>query len=187
MKNFQTWSLIPATAILLSACNAVIVESYPIAPAYYKDGDFERATSKGAVTAIVVGNPFTSQSTTFADNVRALMKNQAGDVPVSFVSQPGADTTNPYKVVVVFNARANVDNRSICQMEGQTPTTPSIGDQVSVTMVFCEGNNAKSGTRGRAGGIKGQNDSTFVSLVQQVANAMIPPYGYERSLRNGDS
>ena len=187
MKNFMNWSLIPAAAILLSACGAVIVESYPNMPANYNEGDFDTATTKGAIATIVVGNPFSTQSQKFGDGVRALMKDQVGNIPVRFVSQHGADTTKPYKVVVVFNPRQNVDNRTVCRLEKQTPMIAASPGQVSVIMVFCAGNILKSGTKGRVGGVKGEGDPKFVSLVRQVANLMIPPDGLLRQLEKDDS
>ncbi len=187
MKNFMHWSLIPAAAILLTACDAVIVESYPNLPANYYEGDFDAATTKGAIVTIVVGNPFSTQSGKFGDRVRALMKDQAGRFPVSFVSQNDANTTKPYKVVVVFNPRRNVDDRTVCRTEKQTPTIASSPGQLSVTMVFCFGDNLKSGTRGRVGGVKDQSDPKFGSLVRQVANSMIPPVGFLQELQRQNS
>lgn len=187
MKNFVRWSAILAAAAFASACTGVIVENSLHPPAYYHDGDFERAAAKGAVRTIVAGNPLSTQSRTFGDNVRALMKDQAGNLRASFVAEDGANTTKPYKIVVVFNPLVNVDYRTICKSEGNTPTTSRNSGQTSVVMVFCDGNNFKSGIKGWASGIKGQNDPIFVSLVQSVADAMIPPYGLERRLRGGDS
>ena len=186
MQIFMRWSVIPAAAVLASACTGVVSENDLNPPAYYLDGDFERAAAKGAVRTVVIGNPFSTQSGTFGDYVRALMKDQAGDIRASFVAVEGANTTKPYKVVVVFNPRENVDYRTICKAEGQTPTTSGNSGQTSVVMVFCDGSNFKSGIKGRASGIKGQNDPKFVSLVQSVADAMIPPYGLEQQLRGGD-
>ena len=172
MKNL--WKCIPAAAILLTGCDAVIVEDYPSVPTNFHQGEFDRATSKGSIVTIVVGNPFSTLSSNFGGRVRALMKDQVGNLPVSFVSQHGAGTTKPYKVVVVFNLRRNVDNRTVCRMEKQTPRIAASPGKISVTMVFCFGENLKSGTRGRVGGVKDQSDPKFVSLVRQVANSMIP-------------
>lgn len=187
MKNFLTWSLIPTAAILLSACNAIIIDGYPNIPANYNDGDFDRAAARGAIATIVVGQPFSAQSGNVEDTVRELMKNQVGIFPVSFVPQPGANTTQPYKVVVVFNPRPNVDNRTICQTERQTPVTATSPGQMSITMVFCDGNKLKSGISGRAGGVRDQSDPKFAALVRQVANAMIPPIGLQRQLQYDNS
>ncbi len=174
MRNL--WKRIPAAAILLTACDAVIVEDYPSVPANFHQGDFDAATTKGAIVTIVVGNPFSTRSGNFGDRVRALMKDQVGNVPVSFVSRHGAATTKPYKVVVVFNLRRNVNNRTVCRTEKKAPTIASNPGKMSVTMVFCFGNNLKSGTRGRVGGVKDQSNPKFASLVRQVANSMIPSH-----------
>lgn len=126
MKNFLKCSLIPAATNLLSACNAVIVESYSSISANYNEGYFGLAATKGAIATIVAGNPFSTQSWNFGaanfgagnfeDRVRALMKDRVGRFPVSF---HGANTTKPYRVVVVFNPRPNVDNRTICLLKKQ--------------------------------------------------------------------
>ena len=82
--------------------------------------------------------------------------------------------------MVVFNPRPNDDNRTICRMEKQTPMTANNPGQVSVAIVFCDGNNLKSGTGGRIGGVKDQCDPKFISLVRQVARSIIPPSGLLR-------
>ena len=134
MEYVLKWSLIPAATILLSACNAVIVESYPSILEDYNEGYFGLAATKGAIATIVAGCPFPHypgisgrifQAGNFEDRVPALMKDWFGSFPVSF---HGANTTKPYRVVVVFNPRPNVDNRTICLIEKQTPmTTNSTG------------------------------------------------------------
>ena len=127
MKNFLKCSLIPAATNLLSACNAVIVESYSSISANYNEGYFGLAATKGAIATIVAGNLFSTQSWNFGaanfgaaiffeDRVRALMKDRVGRFPVSF---HGANTTKPYRVVVVFHPRPNVDNRTICLLKKQ--------------------------------------------------------------------
>ena len=185
MENFLKWSLIPAATILLSACNAVIVESYPSILENYNEGYFGLAATKRVIATIVASNPFSTQSGNFGagnfeDRVRALMKDRVGSIPVILVPQYGANTTKPYRVVVVFNPRSNVDNRTICRMEKQTPMTANSPGQVSVAIVFCDGNNLKSGIGGRVGGVKYQNDPKFISLVRQVARSIIPPSGLLR-------
>jgi hypothetical protein len=187
MKEFLKRFFIPAAAIALASCNAVIVESYPHIPAGYNEGDFEQATRKGAITTIVVGSPFSAQSGDFADRVRALMKDRVGIAPVTFVPSPGDNTTAPFKVVVVFNARDNASNSTICETGDKATTTAGGTGQVSVTMVFCEGNSSKSGTRGRVSGAQGPNDSKFVSLVRQVTSLMIPPPGLQRQLERDNN
>jgi hypothetical protein len=178
-------SVIPGAALLLSACNAVIVDSYPSIPINYAEGDFDQATTKGAIVTTIVGTPFSSRNSNFADHVRGLMKNQVGDLPVEFVASEGAGATKPFKVVVVFNPRDNASYASICQKVEQTPQTAGGQGQASVAMVFCEGDRLKSGTSGRITGAKSPNDPKFIALVQQVANTLIPPSGLEKQLQNG--
>ena len=130
MKNFLKCSLIPAAINLLSACNTVIVKSYSSIPANYNEGYFGLAATKGTIVTIVAGNPFSTQSWNFGaanfgagnfeDRVRALMKDRVRHFPVSF---HGANTTKPYRVVVVFNPHPIVDNRTIFLLEKQTPMT----------------------------------------------------------------
>jgi len=178
------WFLVAAVGLLTPACNAVIVNSYPNLPANFADGDFERATAKGAIATTVVGNPFAAAGAgNFGDEVRSLMKNQVGVLPVEFVPQQGANTTKPYKVVVVFNPRRGMNDDTICQMDGKTPTAEGNPGQVSTAMVFCDGDVAKSGTSGHVSGVRDRNDPKFASLVRQVASLMIPSSGLLKQLR----
>ena len=188
MNVFIRRALAPVSAvILLSACTPVIVDGYPNIPGNYYEGDFALATPKGAITTVVVGDPFATRSDAFADRVRGLMKNRVGNWPISFVAGQGPNTTPPYKVIVVFNPGDNASYKSICQTENQIPTTANEGGQVSVLMAFCEGSNFKSGIHGHVYGVTGQNDPKFVSLVQQVATDMVPSDGMLRYLRMDNS
>ncbi len=185
MRKTRRLFLFLAAGFIVSACDAVIVEDYSGRQWNYSEGDFDLATINGAIATIVVGNPFSTQSKNFGDRVRALMRNQVTGFPVSFVSRHGANTTQPYRVVVVFNPRQNVGNRSICRMEERTPMTASTPGRVSLIMSFCDGENLKSGTRGRVGNVKGENDPEFAALVQQVTDAMIPPVGSQDFMQRG--
>lgn len=172
-----------AAAGVLAACSVVIVESYPEVPFNYQEGDFEQATDKGAIVTIVVGDPFAASGGNLGNDVRSLMRNQVGQFPVGFVPRHGADTTMPFKVVVVFNPRRDVADSAICEMEGQTPTTAGGSGRVAVAMVFCSEKTAKIGTRGHVGGVTSQSDPRFASLIRQVANSLIPPVGEIDNLR----
>ena len=149
-------------------------------------GDFQAATSKGAIATIVVGKPFSEQPNSFEDAVRALMKDQVGHWPIRFVSRHGANTTPPYKVVVVFNPRPNADERTICQRESRTPRDAGNSGALSVVMVFCDGNNPKSSSSGRVGDIQGRGDPTFAALVRGVTAAIIPPAGRQQQRQYAD-
>ena len=186
MKNIFNWILVPAATIGLSACAAVIVDSYPSIPINYNEGDFELATPKGAIVTDVLGNPYSGQPGNFADRVRSLLRDQVGEFPVTFVSGPGANTTTPYKIIVVFNPPVNVSYRAICEDPKQTPVAAKGKGTLSVTMVFCDGQKLKAGTRGRVAGVNGANDPKFAALVQQVANSLIPPPGLQRQLNTSN-
>ena len=185
-KKFR-WFLVPAAAIGLSACTAIVIDSYPRSPIGYSGGDFEFATPNGAIVTEVLGNPFSGQQNVFANRVRSLLKNQVGDFPTTFVSKPGANTTPPYRIIVVFNPRGNASYNAICEDANQTPDTTKGKGTLSVSMVFCDGQKLKTGTRGRVSGVDSPNDPQFTALVQQVANTLIPPFGQQRQQQNGDN
>lgn len=164
MKNSMRLSLLLTLGLFVSACDAVIVEDYPEVPAYYIDGDFERATIQGSIVTIVAGNPFPGRGKGFADRVRALMKDQVEGIPANFCARHDATTKRPHKVVAVFNPRRDVDNQTICRLEMKTPRVADRPGRVSLIMSFCIGDDLKSGTRGRVGNVTGENDPKFVSL-----------------------
>lgn len=166
--------ILPVAALTLAACDTVIVDSYPSIPVGYYEGDFEAAAGTGNVAAIVVGNPFSGNSASFGDNVRALMKNQVGGSPVSFSRSTGSTNAKAYYVVVVFNPGRGIDNNTMCQKGNQTPTTSGGSGQLSVAMVLCAGDSAKTGTSGRVSGVTSPGDSKFRALVTQVAQTLIP-------------
>ncbi len=162
------------SALLVGACNIVLVNDNPGPRWSYFDGDFEYATHRGAIVTEVTGNPFGGNQGSFANTVRSQMLNQVSGAPAEFVSAHGPKTVRPYKVVVAFNAPPNHDGHDLCQKGANTPSQPSSGT-LRMGIAFCIGDSLKSDASGQVSGLTGIGDAKFMELVQEVTRAMIPP------------
>lgn len=160
-------------AMTLAGCSFVIVEDLPGPRANYFDGDFEYATSKGAIVTMIAGNPFGLPKEQFDDAIRRDLANSVIVGTAKFVATAGDETLAPFKVVVAFNTASGVDNRALCARGANTPVTPQ-KNQINVRMAFCDGDRLKSGSAAWVGGASTVDDRKFKDLVKQAAIAMLP-------------
>lgn len=181
-KTSKLIGTVAATA-LLAGCTAVITNDSPGPRANYFDGDFEYATHRGAMIAIVAGNPFGIPQDRFESAVRQAMQNNVSTGDANFVATENGQTLMPYKVVAAFNARPGISDDEVCRQGAQTPTAPT-GDSLSARMVFCEGDSSKSGATAWISGVQAVSDEGFHDLVKQTTLAMIP---FQDSEEQGES
>lgn len=185
MKKAATLSVIGVTALVLGACNAVMVEDRVGPDWSYYDGDFYYATRKGAIVTHVTGNPFGAAQPSFAESVRKMMYGQTEGTPVEFVATANDKTLAPFKVVLAFNAPLNVDGHDLCETDSRTTSLPS-GAMLRASIAFCEGDRLKSDSYARVSGVSGANDPKFQELVQQITRAMVPTDGSDDSGDDGN-
>lgn len=160
-------------AFALAGCSLVYVEDIPGPRANYFDGDFEYATSKGAIVTMIAGNPFGLPKTQFDNSIRQDLANSVDSKKAKYVAAADDETVAPFKVVVAFNTASHIDNRDLCKHGAQTPSAPHKG-QINVKMAFCDGDNLKSGSSAWVAGASTADDKRFKDLVKQAAIAMIP-------------
>ena len=160
-------------ALAIAGCSFVVVEDPPGPRANYFDGDFEYATSKGAIVTQIAGNPFGLPKRQFDDAIRRDLATSVVVGTAKFVAEADDETLAPFKVVVAFNTASGVSNRTLCQQGANTPVTPHEG-QINVKMAFCDGDRLKSGSAAWVGGASTVDDKRFRDLVKQAAIAMLP-------------
>ena len=173
MTRFR--SLHAAVALLsLTGCTGVAVNDSPGSRADYSNGDFEYATSLGAIVTRVAGNPFGIPADTFRDAVLRDMQGHARDGSGRFVAAPSEQTMPPYKVIVAFDMPAWVDGYALCRSAAALPAPVKKPGVTTVDMAFCFGDQLKSDASGRVSGAGSVDDPRFVDLVQRVTEALIP-------------
>jgi hypothetical protein len=160
-------------ALTIAGCSFVIVEDLPGPRANYFDGDFEYATSKGAIVTVVAGNPFGLPQPQFDNAVRRDMARSVVIGRAKFVAAADEETLAPFKVVVAFNTAPNISNVSLCRRGAKTPVMPN-KDSTNVKISFCDGDRLKSGSAAWVTGASGIDDRKFKDLIKQAAIAMLP-------------
>ena len=128
---------------------------------------------------VVVGNPFDLPKAAFDDHVRSLMHGQNRGVPAEFVEGQTERTSPLYKVVVGFNLTGAVSFSQMCRSPAGLPIRPKSG-RIDVAIVFCRGDEAMSGTTGRADNVAGPTDPRFSRLVRFATLYMLSDYDYRR-------
>lgn len=160
-------------AIALAGCTPVIVQEMPGPRADYFDGDFEYATSKGAIVTQIAGNPFGLPKDQFDEAIRRQLTKSVIVGTAKFVANPGEDTLAPFKVVVAFNTEPGIGNSDLCRQGANTPVISQKG-RINMKIAFCDGDQLKSGSAAWVHGASNADDKRFKALVKQAAVAMLP-------------
>src|SRR5690606_28977709 len=84
-----------------------------------------------------------------------------------------------YKVVVGFNLPRAVTLSQMCRDPAGLPIRPKTV-RIDIAIVFCQGDEAMSGTTGRADNVSGPNDPKFAELVRYATLYMLSDYDYRR-------
>lgn len=162
-----------------AGCTGVYVHDDPGPRGRYFIGDFDYAAGDGAIETIVAGNPFGLPEKAFDDRVRALMRHQNRGVPAEFVEGQTDRTAPLYKVVVAFNLPPAVADDEMCRNPAGLQSRPHTG-RLDIAIVFCEGDEGKSGTTGWADSVSGPADPKFAELVRSATLYMLSDYDHRQ-------
>jgi hypothetical protein len=171
MRHF--WLVL--AAIAMSACDAVTTYGPVQSKSPIPEQHLYIAAEKGAIVAQVRGNPFPIPDAQLAEIVRGHMRNATLGPFVRFVAAPGADTVEPYRVAVAFNAAPGAHFRNLCANDAGSSAKGGTG-YMTVSMGFCFGSDQISGTWGSVRGVTGPDDPKFRALIRETAITLVPLY-----------
>ena len=163
-------------------CASEVMVYEPGYPQRYSTGEFFYAARGGEMRVDVRGNPFAMAPERFADRVLTDMAGATRGPNVNFTTSPSGAGSEPYRVVMLFNAGPAAFGDDACA-ETAGPVAP-YGDRLTLLSVFCNGDVALAESEGWAYGIAGPDDAKFRKLVRAVALALIPTH---EDTADGDS
>lgn len=175
--NLRTVAALSLVLGLSAGCSVVRVIEYTGSQNYY-DGAFEYATQDGKINTYVAGTPFPTADPEFKNKITSIMYGANFGREVNFVpAKPNVDK-HAFHIVVTFNPDERLSFADLCENAAQTKSQPG-RETTSMKGVFCQGSHPLSFASGYVSGLTGPADPKLVSLVREVALAMIPRYDDE--------
>lgn len=136
---------------------------------------FAELTAGGELETIVVGNPFAVDDDAFGRAVATTLNQRNSLARVDFTTAPARPTGNA--IVLAFNA-GGVRPSDLCRDPRSTTTSPGAAP-ITMNMVFCRGESAISGRRGRLASATGPDDPAFQNFLG-TGLALAQPTGFRR-------
>ncbi len=165
-----------AALLLIGAggCSNGVVVRGDFAHAIDVQSQLAYATAGHQMKTGIQGNPFDVPEDTFVAAVTAAMRGANPGVPVTFSTDPTANTRRPYHVVVQFNPSVSLGGEALCGGESQASGSSSSG-KLRVVAAFCFGDQVLSEAQGEAANVVGPSDPRFRSTIRQVTLFLFPP------------
>jgi hypothetical protein len=180
--NAMRHLLIPiasVAAFVLAGCDSVVKVYEPLYPTSYSDGELEYAARGGALKVDVRGNPFSMIPEEFAERVIAEMKGATRGPEVNFSGSPPGAGSAPYRVVMMFDARANANGNDVCAEKAET--LPAREKVLRLLTAFCNGDVALTESIGWVSDVTGPDDEKFRELIRQTALGLLPVHDFRGS------
>ncbi len=169
------WATVAALLLIgAGGCSNGVVVRGDFAHAIDVQSQLAYATAGHQMKTGIQGNPFDVPEDTFVAAVTAAMRGANPGVPVTFSTDPTANTRRPYHVVVQFNPPVSLGGEELCGGESQSSDSSSSG-KLRVLAAFCYGDQILSESQGEAANLAGPSDPRFRFLVQQVILVLFPP------------
>ena len=137
----------------------------------------------GEMITRVHGTPFSGDAGELERAVTRLMKGANLGPEVDFTPKPSGKGSDPYHVVMVFNAPRGLSEESICAERLEIEPRPN-RDSLTLLTGFCIEDTLLSTSSGSVGGVTTLEDPKFRELVRQVTYSLFP--GYDRHDMDAD-
>jgi hypothetical protein len=155
----------------LSACAVSAVD-----PNYVSTWDPKTVNymaAKGAVFTQIVGNPFLASQAEFERTVTGAMAGANFGQPLRFSTQKDSGNRSPYRVVMVFNAKAGFTPQNLC--DETAPGTRQADGPIQVMAALCAGTSRETSVTARyVATSAGHQDPALKSLLRQVTQQLFP-------------
>ncbi len=163
--------------LAVSGCADGVIVQEPVFEQIYADGDAEYAMQYGEMLTRVYGNPFAAGADGSERSVTRLMKGANRGPEVEFTPKPEGKGSDPYHVVMIFNAPPSLAAKSICGGGSNFGSVPA-GGSMTLLSGFCIGGDLLSTASGSTAGVSGPRDPKFRELVRLVTYSLFPAYDH---------
>ncbi len=156
----------------LAACGGSFI-NYSYVSDNYRPYELSYAAGKGGMLTEITGNPFAANKAALDRTVTKNLEDSHFGPDLPFFTEPRAENTSPYRVVVLFNPAPNANGVKLCS-KAERPQG-EWGKAVGVLASFCSSESRISTASGSLAGASGPDDPAFQQLMRQVALNLFPP------------
>ena len=161
-------------ALLLGACtNGSIIGDDFVDAAYDPQLVGTMARYGGLMPMEIYGNPFDVPKQELDQAMTSAMSGANFGQPLHFTTEPPADLSSPYSLVVLFSPAPNAKANRICGNRDQ-PTAPNeVG--VRAMLVVCSSDVRISSAVASLDPVSGPDDPAFQRMLKQTLIVLLPP------------
>ena len=159
-------------ALAMSSCSASTVRlNSEYAPTTYDYLNFSLYHADRDTWVVVYGNPFAMASADFGKAVTDRMQGANFGRPTHFTTTPGKSAERNLRVVMAFNAEADIFG--LCS--GKVGIKPP-ESALRLTAAWCFGDRRDSLVEAEVNGANGVNDPRFRALIQETVLNLFPTH-----------
>jgi hypothetical protein len=132
---------------------------------------FLSVVARGPMPVIVHGDPFSEGDAVDQRVLDAMKEVQFGRVVDYALAEP--DFPGKRRVILVLNGSGATDG-DICEGE-QPATSPAGSGEITIRMVFCNGDEREADVRGRSPNFAGSGHEFFGMLIRSATRSLFGP------------
>ena len=170
-------SLLSAAAVVaLTACSGgVTVRGHKDVSANFLPIElYVVATGDNELRTIVIGNPFNMPKAAFEKAVLASMAGRNFGPRLNLSTNPKQEDARKRRVVIAFNFSRGIAREVLCAEPANVTVEQQTGGALSVTGVYCAGDQALTQATARAGQVSGIDSGQFQNLMTQLTIVLFP-------------
>ncbi len=174
-----------AAAIALTACatfGGVTISRENVAQSYLPEELYVVATGDKELRAVIVGRPFDMPKDAFEAAVLASLEGKNFGPRLNLSTNPQNEDKRKRHVVLAFNPASVQQADELCTRSANAETVENTGGQLTVTGVYCAGDQYITQATARSGAVTGTNSAQFQQLMAQLAIALFPDENPHRRL-----
>ena len=171
---------------LLAACAGTSQIGYTYVSDNYSMNYLRYAAGRGGMLTEVVGNPFAADKAALDRRVTESFETAHFGPELPFFTEPPADYSSSYKVVVLFDAAPSANAARLCGDAERPQRTAGDGSgTVYVLAAFCSADTRVTSAGGSVAA-SGPDDPGFRSFMNQLSLQLFPPQAPDRNDRDSD-
>ena len=163
-----------AAASLAACASGVTVSHENIARSYQPNELRAVGTGENELRTVIVGDPFDIPKDAFDEAVLASFQSSAFGPSLNFSTDPKHEDGRKRHVVLAFNLTKKSQADALCSGSADTAQVADTNGRLTVTGVYCSGNQYLTQATVRSDSVTGPDTEQFRRLMAQLAKNLFP-------------
>ena len=160
-------------AVSLAACASGVNVSQQNVAHRFEPAELQTvATGANELRTVIVGDPFDMPKEAFEQAVLASLRNSDSGPRLNLSTDPKREDARKRHVVLAFNLTDKRQADTLCS--GAADTATDTGGSLTVTGVYCSGNQFLTQAAARADSVAGPDTDQFHTLMARLAKSLFP-------------